>query len=91
MPVLTGTGAMHAWTRQVADFRIGIRLAVTQFKQPHPGDALKFVGLIFLERDVVFGHARRHAGAATGTLVQVNDHPILFVAKMFVFHQNLIK
>jgi hypothetical protein len=60
--MLTGAG-------EIADFGIGIRFAVAQPVYPHPGNAVFFVGFVFFERNVVFGHAGHHAGPAPGTFV----------------------
>jgi hypothetical protein len=85
-------GTMLAGPGKIADFGIGVRFAVGQPVNLHPGDADQFIGFVLPERDVVFGHTGHHAGAATGTFVQVDDHAITFglteIAR--VFHQNLV-
>jgi hypothetical protein len=86
------SGAMLARSWNVAYLCIGERLTVGDFIYLHPGDAQPLVRFIFLERYIVLGKAGHHAGAASGTLVQINDHAIAFglVFCLRLFHLNLI-
>ena len=88
--VLSGT--VLTWARKVAHFGLGEFLAVGDFIDLHPGDAQAFISFIIPKWYIVFGKAGHHTGAATGALVQVNDHTIAlgFVLCLRLFHQNLI-
>ena len=52
----------------------------------HPGNAEQFIRIVLPKWHIIFCHAGNHARAATGTLVQIDDHSELFA--FFVFHQN---
>jgi hypothetical protein len=78
---------MLAGSRQVTFICFGERFTVTQFVDPHPGNVEEFVGFIFTKRNVVFGHTCHHAGAASGALIQIDDHSEPFA--FFLFHLYL--
>ena len=86
-------GTVLAGTGQVTDFGVGIGLAVGQTVNLEPGNTEQLVGLVFLERNVVFGHAGHHTGAASGTFVQIDNHSITFGLTEIacLCHQNLVQ
>jgi hypothetical protein len=66
--------AVLAWPWKKANIGIRKWLAVVQLVHPQPGDAEQFVGFVFAERQVVFGHTGYHAGTASSALIEINDH-----------------
>ena len=78
---------LHTRSWKIAYIRIRERFAVGKPKNSHPRNAQQFVGLVFPERHIIFGHAGHHAAAASRTFVQINDHPKSM--DFVLFHQNL--
>jgi hypothetical protein len=80
--VLAGPG-------QITFFGIRKRLSIIYSINPHPGNAEQFIRFVLPKWYIIFRHTGNHAGAATGTLVQIDDHSELFA--IFVFHQYSIE
>jgi hypothetical protein len=93
MAVIAHSAAVHAGARQIADLCFGKRLSICQPVDPDPGYAVKFVRFVVFTGDVVFGHTGRHTGTASGTFIQIDDHPVFFPWFMFCFfaHRNLFR
>jgi hypothetical protein len=80
--VLAGPG-------QITFFGIRKRLSIIYSINPHPGNAEQFIRVVLPKWYIIFRHTGNHAGAATGTLVQIDDHSELLA--IFVFHQYPIE
>jgi hypothetical protein len=90
MAVIPFSPTVHAGPWQITDVGVGKGFPIGQLIDPHPGDAVFFVGFIFFKWNVIFRHARHHAGPAAGALVQVNHHSkFMRISVILLCHQNL--
>jgi hypothetical protein len=90
MAVVSFPAAVLAGSGQKCHLSIRERFVIGQPVNPHPGDAVLFIGLILLERHIVLRHAGYRTGTTPGAFVQI-DHHAVFVCFFIVYHQNLFE